>query len=192
MSWKSTIFILAVLLGSGADGLAQETTAIVPGVAVEHFKVNRNGKYLTVELGVDLAGLDVASNRAVLLTPRLVSGADSLDLPSIGVYGRRRYYYYMRNGISDILGEQEAVYKASRKPDNMDYHRLVLYKEWMDGAALKFHRRDLGCCHETLAQYEGELGHYNEVFFPELVFVRPEAEITKPVRCRERLSSTFR
>ena len=38
MSWKSTIFILAVLLGSGADGLAQETTAIVPGVAVEHFK----------------------------------------------------------------------------------------------------------------------------------------------------------
>lgn len=61
MSWKSTIFILAVLLGSGADGLAQETTAIVPGVAVEHFKVNRNGKYLTVELGVDLAGLDVAS-----------------------------------------------------------------------------------------------------------------------------------
>ncbi|WP_304720322.1 DUF3868 domain-containing protein [uncultured Alistipes sp.] len=179
MSWKSTIFILAVLLGSGADGLAQETTAIVPGVAVEHFKVNRNGKYLTVELGVDLAGLDVASNRAVLLTPRLVSGADSLDLPSIGVYGRRRYYYYMRNGISDILGEQEAVYKASRKPDNMDYHRLVLYKEWMDGAALKFHRRDLGCCHETLAQYEGELGHYNEVFFPELVFVRPEAELTK-------------
>lgn len=94
MSWKSTIFILAVLLGSGADGLAQETTAIVPGVAVEHFKVNRNGKYLTVELGVDLAGLDVTSNRAVLLTPRLVSGADSLDLPSIGVYGRRRYYLH--------------------------------------------------------------------------------------------------
>lgn len=188
MSWKSTIFILAVLLGSGADGLAQETTAIVPGVAVEHFKVNRNGKYLTVELGVDLAGLDVASNRAVLLTPRLVSGADSLDLPSIGVYGRRRYYYYMRNGISDILGEQEAVYKASRKPDNMDYHRLVLYEEWMDGAALKFHRRDLGAAMKHWRNTRASSDITTRSSSLSWCSCVPKPKSRKPVRCRARLS----
>lgn len=178
---KRTIFILAALLelGSMSEVVAQDVKDITPGVSINHFKMERNGKYLTVEIGVNLTALDVEANRAVLLTPRLINGTDSLDLPSVGIYGRKRYYYYVRNGIGSISGANETIWQVSKKPDNIDYHNSIVYEEWMDGAALKFHRSDWGCCHEILAEYENRLGQHNETFFPELVFVRPEAEMMK-------------
>lgn len=178
---KRTIFILATLLGIGnmSKAVAQNTENIIPGVSIENFNMNRNGKYLNVEMDVDLTALDVDANRAVLLTPRLVNGADSLDLPSIGIYGRRRYYYYVRNGISTISGESEKSFRVSKKPEQLEYDNLILYEDWMNGATLKVHRSDWGCCQAILAEYEGELGRHHEEFFPELVFVQPQAEVMK-------------
>lgn len=178
---KRTIFILATLLGMTgmSEAVAQDTKDILPGVSVENFNMNRNGKYLTVTMDIDLSELDVNSNRAVLLTPRLANGTDSLDLPSIGIYGHRRYYYYIRNGISTISGKTEKTFKASDKPGQLEYDNHTPYEEWMDGATLKFHRSDWGCCQEILAEYEGLLGRHREAFFPELVFVQPKAEIMK-------------
>ena len=178
---KRTIFILAILLGIGnmLKTMAQSTRDITPGVSIENFNMNREGKYLTVEMNLDLNKLNVDANRAVLLTPRLVNGMDSLDLPSVGIYGRRRYYYYVRNGIGSISGENETVYRVSDKPDNVAYNNLAEYEGWMDGATLKFHRSDWGCCHEILVEYEGILGRHREAFFPKLVFVQPKAEIMK-------------
>ncbi len=178
---KRTIFILASLFVTTimAVAAAQTTTSIIPGVSVENFNINRNGKYLTVTMDIDLSKLDVSSNRAVLLTPRLANGADSLDLPSVGIYGHRRYYYYIRNGISTISGETEKSFKASNKPEQVEYDNHIPYEKWMDGAILKFHRSDWGCCQALLAEYEGLLGRHREAFFPELVFVQPKAEIMK-------------
>ena len=178
---KRTIFILAILLGIGnmLKTMAQSTRAITAGVSIENFNMNREGKYLTVEINLDLNKLNVDANRAVLLTPRLVNGTDSLDLPSVGIYGRRRYYYYVRNGIGSISGENETVYRAAGKPDSVAYNNLAEYEDWMDGATLKFHRSDWGCCHEILAEYEGIVGRHREAFFPELVFVQPKAEVMK-------------
>lgn len=178
---KRTIFILATLLcmTGMSEAVAQTTTSIIPGVSVENFNMNRNGKYLTVTMDIDLSELDVNSNRAVLLTPRLANGTDSLDLPSIGIYGHRRYYYYIRNGISTISGETEKTFKASNKPEQLEYDNHIPYENWMDGATLKFHRSDWGCCQEILAEYDGLLGRHREAFFPELVFVQPKAEVMK-------------
>lgn len=178
---KKTIFILATLLGTTgmSEAVAQDTKDILPGVSVENFNMNRNGKYLTVTMDIDLSELDVNSNRAVLLTPRLANGTDSIDLPSVGIYGRRRYYYYIRNGISTISGETEKSFKASDKPGQLEYDNHIPYENWMDGATLKFHRSDWGCCQEILAEYEGLLGRHREAFFPELVFVQPKAEVMK-------------
>ena len=178
---KRTIFILASLFVTTimAVAAAQTTTSIIPGVSVENFNINRNGKYLTVTMDIDLSKLDVSSNRAVLLTPRLANGADSLDLPSVGIYGHRRYYSYIRNGISTISGETEKSFKASNKPEQVEYDNHIPYEKWMDGAILKFHRSDWGCCQALLAEYEGLLGRHREAFFPELVFVQPKAEIMK-------------
>ena len=178
---KRTIFILATLLGIGnvLKTVAQNTKDITLGVSIKSFNINREGKYLTVKMNLDLNKLDVDANRAVLLTPRLVNGTDSLDLPAVGIYGRRRYYYYVRNGIGSISGESEIIYRASSKPDSVAYNNLAEYEKWMDGATLKFHRSDWGCCHEIVAEYEGILGRHREAFFPELIFVQPKAEIMK-------------
>ena len=178
---KRTIFILATLLGIGnvLKTVAQNTKDITLGVSIKSFNINREGKYLTVKMNLDLNKLDVDANRAVLLTPRLVNGTDSLDLPAVGIYGRRRYYYYVRNGIGSISGENETVYRASGKPNSVAYNNLAEYEKWMDGATLKFHRSDWGCCHEIVAEYEGILGRHREAFFPELIFVQPKAEIMK-------------
>ena len=121
MDMKRTILVLATLLITGymPEAAAQNTGDIIPGVSIGNFNMNRNGKYLTVKMEIDLTGLDVNANRAVLLTPRLVNGTDSLDLPSVGIYGRRRYYYYVRNGIGCISGENEMVYRASNRPDSV-------------------------------------------------------------------------
>ena len=166
-------------MGSTLETVAQNAGEITPGVSVTKFSMDREGKYLAVDMELDIDSLDVESNRAVLLTPRLVNGTDSLDLPSVGIYGRRRYYYYLRNGMGSISGENETVYRASGKPDMVEYGNLAEYRDWMDGATLKFHRSDWGCCHGLLAEYDGVVGRHHEAFFPELVFVQPEAELKR-------------
>ena len=178
---KRTIVILAAMLGmlNVPEAVAQHTKSIIPGVSIDNFDMSRNGKYLTVEMGIDMAGLDVNSNRAVLLTPRLVNGTDSLDLPSVGVYGRRRYYYYVRNGMNTISGDSEQAFRVSEKPERLAYNSPIIYEDWINGATLKFHRSDWGCCQEILAEYEGILGRHDEAFFPDLIFVQPAAEIVK-------------
>ena len=174
---KSTTLILACLLAApGAS--AQEPRDIVPGVSIDSLGVNHYGRNLTVEMAVGLGDLDVASNRAVLLTPRLVNGADSVDLPSVGIYGRKRYYYYQRNGES-ISGASERSFRSSEKPTLLSYSAPVPYEAWMDGASLRLRRSDWGCCGSLLAECEGELGRHREDCFPRLVFVQPRAEAVK-------------
>ena len=77
---KRTIFFLSLLLGTSPLPHAQE----IDGVTVGNLKMDRNGEYLVVEMDVELSRLEVEANRAVLLTPRLVNGADSADLPAVG------------------------------------------------------------------------------------------------------------
>lgn len=177
---KKTSYILILLLGVGLTAEAQNSKqTVVDGVSVSDVKMERNGAYIAVDMNLGLKDLAVEGNRAVLLTPRLVNGSDSLDLPSIGIYGRRRYYFYVRNGKSMLTDKDEMSYKASEKPDGIAYHNIVSYADWMNGAVLSLHRSDYGCCNTLLARQDGTLGRHTEAFFPELVFVQPEAEIMK-------------
>ena len=181
---KKILYILTALWGIVAVAEAQIATDmrkqdIVDGVSVENLRMERNGGYIAINMLWDLSGLDVDDNRAVLLTPRLVNGNDSLDLQSVGVYGRRRYYFYVRNGESMLSGKDEKSYKVSEKPDTIEYHNLLPYAEWMNGSALSLHRSDYGCCNTLLAEQDGMLGRHTEAFFPELVYVRPQGQIEK-------------
>ena len=116
---KKIYCIMFALLGMGGVAEAQTPKqTVVDGVAVSDFKMERNGGYMAVDMMLDLSDLDIESNRAVLLTPRLVNGADSLDLPAVGIYGRRRYYFYVRHGESMLSGSDEQSYKASKAPDS--------------------------------------------------------------------------
>ena len=92
---KQFIFIIAALLGIGCMLNAQQTV----GVTTDSLRIERNGEYIVVDMNMGLSPLEVDINRAVLLTPRFVCATDTLELPSIGVYGRQRYYYYVRNAV---------------------------------------------------------------------------------------------
>lgn len=172
------IIILTALLATAHCAQAQKVET-VDGVTVSSVLTERNGAYLVVDMDVDLSALNVEGNRAVLLTPRLVNGGDSTELKSIGVYSRRRYCYYVRNGYSMLSGEDEITYLKSKKPDNVAYHTIIPYKEWMNGSKLILHRSDYGCCNTLLAEQDGGLGGYKGDFFPELVYMRPTGSIEK-------------
>ena len=181
---KKIIYILSALWGMVTVAEAQTAIDmrkqdIVDGVSVENLRMERNGGYIAIDMLWDLSKLDVDDNHAVLLTPWLVNGNDSLDLQSVGVYGRRRYYFYVRNGESMLSGKDEKSYKVSEKPSTLEYHNMVPYAEWMNGSVLSLHRNDYGCCNTLLAEQNGMLGRHTEAFFPELVYVRPQGQIEK-------------
>ena len=181
---KKRLYILSALLGMVTTAEAQTAIDtrkqdIVDGVSVKNFRMERNGGYIAIDMSWDLSGLDVDNNRAVLLTPWLVNGSDSLDLQSVGIYGRRRYYFYVRNGESMLSGKDEKSYKVSEKPDTVEYHNMIPYAEWMNGSVLSLRRSDYGCCNTLLAERNGMLGRHSEAFFPELVYVRPQGLIEK-------------
>ncbi len=173
-------YLLTVLTAGLAVASRAQITA-VDGVSVCGVKLEHSGRHMSVDMTLGLSDLKVDGNRAVLLTPRLVNGADSVDLPSVGIYGRRRYYFYVRNGESMITGKDEMSYKASDKPGSITYNEVLPYQDWMNGASLTLHRSDYGCCNTLLAEQTGTLGDYVEAvaFFPELVYVRPAAEAVK-------------
>lgn len=170
---KRMILGILLLMGFCMNSFAEN----VSGVSVRNFSVVREGDYMSVEMFLDLSALHVGDNRAVLLTPRIIHDADSVDLSSIGVYGRRRYYYYVRNGEGMLSGGDERSYRKAEKPDTMSYHVLVPYSDWMNGAALCLYRGEYGCCSNLLKEESGLLGLYS-VFEPEWLFVRPKGKIT--------------
>lgn len=171
--------IIAIITALMSMTVAAEAQNMVDGIEVTKVRMERNGEYMAVGMQLDLQGLDVNENRAVLLTPRLVNGKDSVDLPAIGIYGRRRYYYYVRNGASMLSGKDEKTYRASQKPDSIIYDNVCQYAEWMDGANMTLNRSDWGCCNTLLAEQSELLGKHREAFFPELVYVKPTAQIEK-------------
>ena len=150
-------------------------------------KVERNGNYMLVYMHLDLTKLSVGSNRAVVIKPCLVNGNDSLVLPAVGVYGRNRYIYYQRhNGETMLTGKDGENYRSSKTPSSIAYRQMPEYAEWMDGAVLRLYRYEYGCCNKQLSEDALALlttpkQEVVEVdnFFPELVYVRPEAEARK-------------
>ncbi len=118
-----------------ASVAASHSETIVENVDVNNFTVERDGNYLAVGMDLGLADLNVSSNQCVLLVPRVVNGNDSISMPAIGIYGRTRYYYYLRNyGQVNIGGPDEKTFMAKDKPAEIAYSYMIPYSEWMDGA----------------------------------------------------------
>lgn len=167
------LIVLGGLLGFSPSAKSQT------GISVTNFKMVRNGMLMVLSMDIDLSRLDVAANRAVILTPRIVKGNDSLSLPSIGIYGRRRYYYYLRNnGSSMITGSDETVLRAECCPQVLTYKNTCDYSAWMDNSRLLIERQDYGCCGNICAEFVDEAGSYF-VYKPEVVFVSPRVEAMK-------------
>lgn len=171
---KRNMMLMMALLSLSPVLQAQE-------VKVDSPVMERRSDRLTVGMNLDLTSLEVSSNRAVLLTPVIVKGDNAVELPSVGIYGRNRYYYYVRNGASMLTGKSERSYRVSQKPSDVAIAETLAYEPWMDGAELMLRRQDYGCCGTLLDEQQTAYAQYQEppVYRPEFVYVRPEAEKVK-------------
>ena len=129
---KRTIFFLSLLLGTSPLLHAQE----VDGVSVGSLKMDRNGEYLVVEMDVELSRLEVEANRAVLLTPRLVNGADSAALVAVRGIGPltagRIVRYRERLGGFARIGQLREI--EGMTDEN---YRRILQQIWVDSSKIQ-------------------------------------------------------
>lgn len=149
---------------------------MITGVRVDSVDFDHRGDYMEVDMIFDLSKLDVSSNRAVLLTPMFATPNDTISLPSIGIYGRQRYYYYLRNGQSTLSPDEQSSFRTGERPDTVAYHAAVPYMSWMNGSTLQYSRSLYGCCHKLILCEMDSLGRYFELnpAIPEIVYVHPK------------------
>lgn len=151
-------------------------------VTIKDFSFKRNGDYMYLNMDIDLSSLDVHNNRATLLSPYVVNEEEDkkVDLQTIGIYGRRRYYTYVRNDWNTLDAESDMFYRESECPDVIKYKAIVPFEEWINGSKVVIGNRTYGCCNKVLDERFAELGGYSHyVYEPKFVFVRPTAEVVK-------------
>lgn len=95
----------------------------------------------------------------------------------MGVYGRRRYYSYQRNGamVSDTS------YPTWECPDTLPYAATLQYQPWMDGATLALRTDEYTCCNKVVAQSTETLGAFEEFvpWIPQQAFMATNVPAVK-------------
>ena len=135
---------LASIQGASAQDYMQQGEAIQ--VNCENARLVRAGNRITAGMDIDLSQLKVKSNQAAIFTPMIVNGPDTLKLPSVGIYGRTRWYQFERSGMKPIGGKGEESIRYNKRPAEYKYSQTVAYQRWMNGSELILQRKDYGCC----------------------------------------------
>lgn len=155
------------------------------GVEITNPSMSRSGRKVTVSMGLAFRGLEVRRTGAAVLVPMIVNGADTLRLPSVGIYGRTNWYMSRRNDRLPLGGGEvyrTMVYDEALEP--VDYSCRVDYDDWMDGSELIVERRDYGCagCSEGAEVSRLETGYRSVRYVPTFVY---EEAVAEKVKSRE-------
>ena len=135
--------IAAAALGAAAMPVFADTQDAL--LKVSDIKIYRHADELNISLDIDPRAVNPGRDKEVTFTP-VVRGADgdSLELPSVKIAGRNRYYSHLRN---NNLPEGVKVYNAgSREP--IEYRADVPFQPWMERCEIDM-RQDLANCCET-------------------------------------------
>ena len=144
-------------------------------IPVDTAAMARDGSLLTVSIELHLGDIDVRSREAYVLTPRVVSqdGQDSIVLPSVGIYGRRRYYYLQRNTRQgNLTGPTETSLRTSDVPDDYSYRTTTPWRDWMRNSRLLLHGQPYSCCN-CPGQGQDTLLAWQEEYIPTFNYVTP-------------------
>ena len=150
----------------------------------------KDNGYLSVDIDVDLSHLSVKPTQVVVLTPYIINGSDTLELKSIGVYGRNRRIFYQRNEEEKPTKVGDIDLTPAEARNVVNYHTSIAFMDWMDGCHLDLTRTDYGCCGQWLVLDQRELVDRFpiEPYYPELIYIKPEREV---VKMREISGSAF-
>lgn len=177
----TSIFFAATALTAASESTAEPLC--LRQWDIDGAKLSREGDRLfKVDFNLDLDKLNVPSEEAVLFTPVLYNGNDSIELRAIGIYGRNRYFHYQRRGTGMLSGsDDETVIKNADRPDHIDYSNIIEYMPWMNGSRLKVKAECYGCCFTLLGENSKEKGRFMEPDFkiaPKYVFEPGDSVIT--------------
>lgn len=179
---SAIILAAAVSLFVGAGLNAADKVTVRPGAGISNVVVNRAGRNMNVSMDVDLTKVYIPGNKAYLLTPVLVKGGNSVELPAIGLYSRGSFLQYLRNG-SKLSSGETMTYSVKNMPSSINYDTTVPYENWMNGCELVLRQEQYGCANcKEIASTSDKLGGFRIktfTFSPDFVFARPEAEVTK-------------
>lgn len=182
---RKVIFILICLATAATYSRAQATKTVVTvrngdlgDVSTTKVSMERKGNKLQVDIELDLSKLEVKNKESVLITPVLSVGSHSETLPSVGIYGNRRYWYNLRN--DSFPAGEHTIIRARDMKDSYSYSASVSWEEWMNGTGLLLTRTSYGCCGTKLSDDScGLAGSEEYVFVPEFRYVHPTAEGSK-------------
>ena len=167
---KLIIILLSFMGGSIAALNAQENSPA--------HSMTRKGQDFNVGLNLNLNTIDVKSNRMVVLTPFVAGETDTLNLSSVGLMGRRRYFYYERNEKRYPEVFENENFRAGENPDSFTWEETFPYEKWMDGSSLKLRKQVYGCCNDIIEESIYDFTQYHD-YHPVFKWIVPEAELEK-------------
>ena len=179
---KRSILLSAALTVTAFASVAETTGQPF----VQNQRMVRNGELVTIDMDIVLSDIKVDRNHAFILTPVLVNGANEVVLPAVGLYGRNRYYHYIRGGKGMLSGEREMSFQSKDAPASIPYNINIAYETWMEGSKLILRDCNYGCCNLLLGCEEMAVAgpfesprQIPEVFEADFAFITPLAETTK-------------
>ena len=103
-----------------------------------------NGK-LNVNILFDFHDLKLGGNQAIVLTPVIVNGRDSVECEPVAVYGRAVWYQMERKVIKPFPSEQSLRLRVGKKLKTQVYSQSLALQGWMNNASLVI-RKDFYNC----------------------------------------------
>ena len=174
---KTLIIFAAALLFAAPLALAQ--TVESGSVSAENVKFSKNGDDLVIQMDLNTTGLDIKGNRMVIITPEVSDGINTETLSSVGLYGRKRYMFYLRNIQDKLFGvSDEKAIRSKDAPDIIPYSAIIPFQGWMEKAALKLNVQEKGCANCDKGSDDGLLA--DRPMMPEAPVIKPKAAYVTP------------
>ena len=175
--------LASVLLCAVSLSMAQ--TVESGSVSADNVKFYKSGDDLVIQMDINTTNLDIKGTRSVVITPEVTDGSNSKILSSVGLYGNKRYIYYIRNvGDPVALVGDDKVIRSKDAPDVIPYTAVIPFQDWMEKAGLVLNVNEKGCanCDEGSDKNllaDGPVMPVAPVYKPSFAYVTPQAEEVK-------------
>lgn len=181
MNLRHILYLVAISF-LGFTSQAQQT---FDGFTIPSASMTRNGAFMTVDMVMNVESLKLKSTQASIFTPIIVNGNDTLRLPSVGLYGRTRWYQTERAGEQPLGGGEGLSMRYNKNTGVINYHQNVEYADWMNGSQLEVLHTDYGCAncpgYEDLHANLG-VGYKDVIYEPQFIF---EEAVAEEIKTRE-------
>lgn len=183
---KKLLTSAILALATFAAAATQSDTIVWPEGAVTGINVEKSESMLIVDMDINTAVLPTKSNREIRLRPAIVGLDNSLQLPTVVVAGRTRYYQHRR--AHDV--EDPAILLLDTDLETYKYHTMVPMQDWMEYSQIILSGEIDGCCGKGLGEIKPEelasidyredmLTNVTNMMNAEMIYVSPTKEIKK-------------